>query len=70
MIRSHVIAAALCLAVAGCATDPAQFSQSVNNAVDNTHTAAVATVTIGTDLIHAILALAPAVADILTIWTK
>lgn len=70
MIRTHILAAVACIALAGCATDPQHFSTSVNNAVDNTHTAAVATVTIGTDLIHAILALAPAVLDVLHLWTN
>ena len=70
MNRLHMIAAAACIALAGCATNPQDFGNSVNNAVDNTHTAAVATVTIGTELIHAILALAPAVLDVLHLWTN
>jgi starvation-inducible outer membrane lipoprotein len=65
MIRIRIIAAALCIGLAGCATDPNQFSRSVDNAVENTHTAAVATVTIGTELIRAVLALAPAVTDVI-----
>lgn len=65
-----IFALAFCALLAGCATDPAQFGQSVNNAVDNTHTAAVATVTIGTDIIHAVLALVPAVLDVLSLWTN
>jgi len=56
------------LFLAGCATDPAQFGQSVNNAVDNAHTAAVATVTIGTDILHAVIALVPAVLDLVHLW--
>lgn len=65
-----IFALTFCAFLVGCATDPAQFGHSVNNAVDNTHTAAVATVTIGTDILHAILALLPAVLDTLNIVTN
>lgn len=70
MIRARIFALGLAVALAGCATNPEQFSTSVNNAVDNTHTAAVATVTIGTELLHAVVALVPAVLDVLHLWTN
>lgn len=56
--------------LAGCATNPEQFGQSMDNAVNNTHSAAVATVSIGTEILHAIIALAPAVLDVLGLWTN
>jgi hypothetical protein len=64
------LAAVACLALSGCATDPSQFSQSINNAVDNTHTAAVATVTIGTELVRAILALYQPVTDVIHVFVQ
>lgn len=65
MIRNKLFAASLCIALAGCATDPEQFSNSVNNAVDNVQTAAVASVSIGTSILRAVVSLAPAVLDAL-----
>lgn len=60
--------AALSIALTGCATNPHEFGQSMENAVDNTHSAAVATIGIGTEILHAVLALAPAVLDVLDLW--
>jgi hypothetical protein len=69
-MKRFIFAAVACLALSGCATDPGQFSNSVNNAVDNAHTAAVATVTIGTELIRAILALYQPVTDVIHVVTQ
>lgn len=62
-MRKTILAAVACIALAGCANNPQQFSDSVNNVVDNTQTAAVATVSIGTSILRAVVALAPAVLD-------
>lgn len=70
MIKNAVLAITLATFLAGCATDPAQFSTSMNNAVENTHTAAIASVSVGTDIIKAVLALIPAVMDVVGIWNK
>lgn len=65
MIRARIFAAIACIALAGCATDPEQFSNSINNAVNDVHTSTVAAVSIGTDVLSALTALAPAVIDFL-----
>lgn len=66
-MKRTAIALAATLMLAGCATDPNQFAVSANNAVDNVHTAAVASVSIGTALLHAILALHQPVRDTVNI---
>lgn len=68
MIRKTFAAVALCVALSGCATQPDQFRQGVANAVENTQTAAVATVSIGTELVKAIIALYQPVTDVLHIF--
>lgn len=64
-MKRIILASIAVIALTGCATNPDQFSQSVNNAVDNTHTAAVATVTIATDILHAILAIYQPIRDVI-----
>lgn len=65
MIRKTLLALGACIALAGCATDPEQFSNSVNNAVTDVHTSTVAAVSIGTDVLSALTALAPAILNLL-----
>lgn len=64
-MKRFLLALALTVPLAGCATDPEQFANNINNAVDDVHTSTVAAVSIGTDVLHALTALAPAVIDFL-----
>lgn len=61
----RILAIAAFVTLAGCATDPEQFSNSVNNAVSDVHTSTVAAVSIGTDVLSALTALAPAILNLL-----
>lgn len=67
-MKKTIAALVFAFTLTGCATDPAQFSQSVNNAVENIQTASVASVSIGTNIVKAVLALVPAVLDVLSLW--
>lgn len=55
----------LCFMLSGCASNPEQFSNHVNDAVNNVHTAAVASVSIGTDVLGALVSLMPAFLNLL-----
>ena len=64
-MKRIIFAAVAALSLSGCATNPDQFADSVNSAVENTHTAAVATVTIATEILRAVLAIYQPVRDVI-----
>jgi hypothetical protein len=66
MRYARTVALVSCLAFAGCATqNPQAFADHVNNAVADVHTSTVAAVSIGTDILGALVALVPAVLNFL-----
>ncbi len=58
-MRKVAIAFAVSLLLTGCVGNADQFSNSVNQAVQDVHTSTVAAVSIGSDILAAAVALAP-----------